>query len=230
MFWSLTNSTGGVNSKETLLSSQKKKSYSRLLCKLPTRTSGGSRGGAREARLPPYFSTKMRLEWPQKIFLETGPPPDLRGWMTAPPPPPHLKVGAATAYSKFHCAVQINKARIITIRQGSASASKNYYNGCFWKSAIASVFHAKKQMQMQKSGLHEALAKMLLKWSYCICCYGHLLPIRQWIKGRGRSRYHAAWDSFSNFFLFWFISSFGIPLWYFTLWLLENFLRITTFL
>ena len=79
------------------------------------------------------------------------------------PPPPHLKVGAATAYSKFHCAVQINKARIITIRQGSASASKNYYNGCFWKSAIASVFHAKKQMQMQKSGLHEALAKMLLK-------------------------------------------------------------------
>ena len=78
-------------------------------------------------------------------------------------PPPHLNVGAATAYSKFHCAVQINKARIITIRQGSACASKNYYNGCFWKSAIASVFHAKKQMQMQKSGLHEALAKMLLK-------------------------------------------------------------------
>ena len=78
-------------------------------------------------------------------------------------PPPHLKVGAATAYSKFRCAVQINKARIIRIRQGSASASKNYYNGCFWKSAIASVFHAKKQMRMQKSGLHEALAKMLLK-------------------------------------------------------------------
>ena len=79
-------------------------------------------------------------------------------------PPPHLKVGAATAYSKFHCAVQINKARIIiTIRQGSASASKNYYNGCFWKSAIASVVHAKKQKILQKSGLHEALTKMLLK-------------------------------------------------------------------
>ena len=90
--------------------------------------------------------------------------PSLSQGLDDPPPPPHLKVGAATAYSKFHCAVQINKARIIiTIRQGSASASKNYYNGCFWKSAIASVFHAKKQMRMQKSGLHEALAKMLLK-------------------------------------------------------------------
>ena len=97
-------------------------------------------------------------------------------------------------------AVQTKKARIITIRQGSASALKNYYNGCFWKSAIASVVHAKKQKILQKSGLHEALIKMLLKWSYCICRYGHLLPIRQWIKGRGRSRYHAAWDSFSNFF------------------------------
>ena len=92
-----------------------------------------------------------------------GGPPLISGFVLPPPPPPHLNVGAATAYSKFHCAVQINKARIITIRQGSACASKNYYNGCFWKSAIASVFHAKKQMQMQKSGLHEALAKMLLK-------------------------------------------------------------------
>ena len=137
---------------------------------------------------------------------------------------------APNTYSEFHCAVQTKKARIITIRQGSASALKNYYNDCFWKSAIASVVHAKKQKILQKSGLHEALTKMLLKWSYCICRYGHLLPIRQRIKGRGRSRYHAAWDSFSNFFLFWFISSFGIPLWYFILWFLENFLRITTFL
>ena len=98
-----------------------------------------------------------------KNFFGDRAPSLSQGLDDRPPPPPHLKVGAATAYSKFHCAVQINKARIITIRQGSACASKNYYNGCFWKSAIASVFHAKKQMQMQKSGLHEALAKMLLK-------------------------------------------------------------------
>ena len=179
---------------------------------------------------PLIFRPKWGSNGRKKFFWRPGPLLISGSGWPPPPPPPHLKVGAATAYSKFHCAVQINKARIIRIRQGSASASKNYYNGCFWKSAIASVFHAKKQMRMQKSGLHEALTKMLLKWSYCICCYGHLLPIRQWIKGRGRSRYHAAWDSFSNFFLFWFISSFGIPLWYFTLWLLENFLRITTFL
>ena len=98
-----------------------------------------------------------------KNFFGDRAPSLSQGRDDRPHPPPHLKVGAATAYSKFHCAVQINKARIIRIRQGSASASKNYYNGCFWKSAIASVFHAKKQMQMQKSGLHEALAKMQLK-------------------------------------------------------------------
>ena len=70
---------------------------------------------------------------------------------------------APNTYSELHCAVQTKKARIITIRQGSASALKNYYNGCFWKSAIASVVHAKKQKILQKLGLHEALRKMLLK-------------------------------------------------------------------
>ena len=42
---------------------------------------------------PPYFSTKRGSEWPKNIFLETGPTPYLRVWMTAPPHhPPYLKV------------------------------------------------------------------------------------------------------------------------------------------
>ena len=163
MFWSLTSLTEGVNSKETLLSSQKK-SYSRIVLWIPLCCSNKEGQNNNDpARLSQCI--KKLLQW---LFLEIG---------------------------NSKC-----------------------------------IVHAKKQKILQKSGLHEALIKMLLKWSYCICRYGHLLPIRQRIKGRGRSRYHAAWDSFSNFFLFWFISPFGIPLWYFILWFLENFLRITTFL
>ena len=62
-------------------------------------------------------------------------------------------------------------------RQGSASASKNYY-GCFWKSAIASAVHAKKQKLFQKSGLHEALAKMLLKFA----------AMASWLQSESRSK------------------------------------------
>ena len=82
------------------------------------------------------------------------------------------------------------------------------------------------------------IAKVRFTWSTNKNAIMILLYLLPWplasnqtvIKGRGRSRYHAAWDSFSNFFLFWFISPFGIPLWYFILWFLKNFLRITTFL
>ena len=85
-----------------------------------------------------------------------------------------------------------------TIRQGSASASKNYY-GCFWKSAIASAVHAKKQKLFQKLGLHETLAKILLKFA----------AMASWLQSDSRSKgvvdhvimqAHAARDSFSNFF------------------------------
>ena len=56
--------------------------------------SGGSRGGARGSRTPPYLSTKMRPIGPKKFFLETGPPSYLRVWMTDPPnPPPPLSEG-----------------------------------------------------------------------------------------------------------------------------------------
>ena len=47
---------------------------------------GGSRGGAQGARPSPNVSTKLRPERPKKIFLETGLPPYLRVWMTAPAP------------------------------------------------------------------------------------------------------------------------------------------------
>ena len=44
-----------------------------------SKTSGGSWGGARRARRPPYFSTEMRPEGLKKIVLETrAPPPYLR--------------------------------------------------------------------------------------------------------------------------------------------------------
>ena len=45
--------------------------------------SGGSRGGARRAR-PPYFWTNWRPEWPKKNFFKTASP--------LPPPPTYLKV------------------------------------------------------------------------------------------------------------------------------------------
>lgn len=40
-------------------------------------TSGGSTGGAREPRPPPYFSTKLRTEGPKKIIFGDRPPPPL---------------------------------------------------------------------------------------------------------------------------------------------------------
>ena len=49
--------------------------------------SGRFRGGAR-SQAPRLFSDQTV----EKIFLETGPHFYLRIWMTAPPPPPYLKV------------------------------------------------------------------------------------------------------------------------------------------
>ena len=49
-------------------------------------SSGGSRGGARGAR-PPYFYTKMRPEGPKKNF-ETAPPPLSQGLDDRPTPSP----------------------------------------------------------------------------------------------------------------------------------------------
>ena len=49
-------------------------------------------GEGSEGPAPLFFSIKMRPEGPKKIFFETGPPPYLTVWMTAPPPPsPYLK-------------------------------------------------------------------------------------------------------------------------------------------
>ena len=51
---------------------------------------GEGRGGGGGGGAPP-----LTLNWGPKegkIFLETGPAPYLRVWMTPPPPPPYLKV------------------------------------------------------------------------------------------------------------------------------------------
>ena len=51
--------------------------------------SGGSRGGAWGARpLPPLFLDETEARRVEKNFLETGPPPYLRVWMTPFPFPP----------------------------------------------------------------------------------------------------------------------------------------------
>ena len=51
--------------------------------------SGGSRGGAWGARpLPPLFLDETEARRVEKKFLETGPLPYLRVWMTIPPPLP----------------------------------------------------------------------------------------------------------------------------------------------
>ena len=61
----------------------------------PLYNSGGSRGGDRGARAPPFFSTKVRPEGPPKNFLETAPPLS-QGLDDRPrppcPPPTYLKV------------------------------------------------------------------------------------------------------------------------------------------
>ena len=161
MFWSLTSSTGGVNLKETLLSSQKK------------------------AAVGSCASSQHVL------------------WISP-------------------CCSNKDKAQPV---QGSASASKNYY-GCFWKSAIASAVHAKKQKLFQKSGLHEALAK----------CYQNL-PL--WPVGCNQTVDQRAWSITLSCKLMQHEILLAILNFYFGLfhhhsllliWLLENFLRITTFL
>ena len=88
---------------------------------------------------------------------------------------------ASNTYSEFHCAVQTKKARTITILQRSAIASKNCY-GCFWKSAVANAIHAKKQKILQKSGLHEALTKMLLN-DHIV-----LAAMASWLQSDSRSK------------------------------------------
>ena len=54
--------------------------------------SGGSRGGAWEARAPLLFLDQTEAQRAEKIFLVTAPPPPYLGvWMTGRPPP-YLKV------------------------------------------------------------------------------------------------------------------------------------------
>ena len=52
------------------------------------------RGGA-----PPLFLDQTDAQRAAKMFLETFPPPYLRVWMTAPPPPPLIsRYGSGTAW------------------------------------------------------------------------------------------------------------------------------------
>ena len=57
---------------------------------------GGSRegvwGGGGDPQ-PPLFVDQSEAQRAKKRFLETGPPPYLRVWMTAPSPRPHLSQG-----------------------------------------------------------------------------------------------------------------------------------------
>ena len=50
--------------------------------------SGGSRGGARRARVPLLFLDQTGARRAKKQFFLDRPPSYLRVWMTAPPPPP----------------------------------------------------------------------------------------------------------------------------------------------
>ena len=61
----------------------------RLNSKKPVADPGEGPGGP----APPYFSTKMRPEGPNKIFWGTGPPPLSEGLDDRPPhPPSYLKI------------------------------------------------------------------------------------------------------------------------------------------
>ena len=64
--------------------------------------SGGSRGGAQEARYPspPYFYAKLRPEGPKKIFLATGPHLISKGQDDRPHPPYLIHVWTNDALSK----------------------------------------------------------------------------------------------------------------------------------
>ena len=62
-------------------------------------SSGGSRGGTLGGRPPPLFLHQTEARRAEKIFLETGHPPCLRDWMTAPPhPPTYLNVWIRHCY------------------------------------------------------------------------------------------------------------------------------------
>ena len=79
--------------------------------------------GARGA--PSYFSTKMRLEGPKQIFLETGPPPLSQGLDDqAPPSPPpsYLKAGSATDNNNQSL---LRNKEILSLRRSFHSAAGN---------------------------------------------------------------------------------------------------------